>query len=94
VLDPANLFEHGGRPEVRDIVARAIDLLAPDIAMAHAKDRHADGSIAAAGTGVVDFDAMLEQLRAVGFDGPLVAHGFEAEEAAGVAAFLNAKVAR
>ena len=94
VLDPANLFEHGGRAEVSDIVARAIDLLAPDIAMAHAKDRQADGSIAAAGTGVVDFDAMLAQLTSAGFDGPLVAHGFEADEAAGVATFLKAKVAR
>jgi sugar phosphate isomerase/epimerase len=94
VLDPANLFEHGSREEVRAIVADAIECLAGDVVMAHAKDRHGDGRIATAGTGVVDFEAFLAGLSAAGFDGPIVAHGFEADEAAGVARFLAGKVAR
>ena len=44
VLDPANLFELADRTEARAVVAGAIDLLGDRIAMAHAKDRAADGS--------------------------------------------------
>ena len=94
VLDPANLFEHGSAEDVRRLVDEAIDLLGPDIAMAHAKDRLGDGRIVPAGRGIVDFDALLARLRAGGFDGPVVAHGFEAKDAVDVAAFLARKVAR
>lgn len=73
----------------RDVIARAVDLLADRIAMAHAKDRHADGSFATAGQGVVDFADFLARLRAAGFDGDLVTHGLAAAEAPGVAAFLR-----
>lgn len=89
VLDPANLAEEAEDAERRDIIARAVDLLADRIVMAHAKDRAADGSVATAGKGVIDFGHFLSALKATGFDGPLVAHGFGAEEAAGVAAFLR-----
>lgn len=89
VLDPANLFEVATLAEQRHTVATAIDLLADRIAMGHAKDRHADGGFATAGTGVLDYPHYLAQLKAVGFDGPLVAHGLAAAEAAGVARFLR-----
>jgi sugar phosphate isomerase/epimerase len=58
------------------------------VAMAHAKDRHADGRFATAGQGIVDFPRFIAGLRATGFDGPLVTHGLAAEEAPGVARFL------
>ena len=90
VLDPANLFETATEQHRRDLVARAVDLLAGRIAMAHAKDRAADGGFATAGKGGVDFRHFLARLRAAGFDGPLVAHGLAAEEAAEAAAFLRA----
>jgi sugar phosphate isomerase/epimerase len=93
VLDPANLFEHGTAAEVRAVVAAAIDALADDLGMAHAKDRHADGRIATAGQGVVDFPDFVARLRAAGFDGPLVTHGLSAAEAPGVAAFLRGLLA-
>jgi sugar phosphate isomerase/epimerase len=89
VLDPANLFEVAAPDARRSIVARAVDLLADRISMAHAKDRAPDGGFATAGKGVVDFPHFLACLRAAGFDGPLVAHGLAADEAAGVAAFLT-----
>lgn len=94
VLDPANLFEHGTPAEVSAIVEEAIDLLGPDIAMAHAKDRRGDGRIVPAGQGAVDFPRFVAGLRRRGFDGPLVAHGFEAADAAAVAGFLRGTVAR
>lgn len=88
VLDPANLFEVATIEVQRDLIARAVDLLADRIVMAHAKDRDASGGFATAGAGVVDFPHFVRRLRAAGFDGDLVTHGLTAEEAPGVAAFL------
>lgn len=89
VLDPANLFEIADRETARTIVAEATELLAGRIAMAHAKDRNADGSFATAGTGIVDFPDFLARLKAVGFTGPMVTHGLSAEEAPDVATYLS-----
>ena len=89
VLDPANLFETADLPTQRRLVAEAVDLLAPDIAMAHAKDRTPDGSFATAGKGVLDYAHYIARLRASGFGGDLVAHGLSAEEAPEVARFLR-----
>jgi sugar phosphate isomerase/epimerase len=89
VLDPANLFEAVTPSEARSIVAKAVDTAAGHIAMAHAKDRYADGRFATAGQGVVDFADFLVRLKAVGFDGPLVTHGLSAGNAYGVATFLK-----
>jgi len=88
VLDPANLFERADRLQASAIVARAIETAAGHIAMAHAKDRHADGRFATSGQGVVDFPAFVAGLRAASFDGPLVTHGLAASEAPRVAKFL------
>jgi sugar phosphate isomerase/epimerase len=88
VLDPANLFEVA--PDRAEIIARAVDLLADRIVMAHAKDRDAQGNFVAAGTGVIDFPAFTTRLRAAGFDGDLVTHGLTAAEAPTVARFLAA----
>lgn len=89
VLDPANLFEVADAAERHRLIDQAIDLLAADIGMAHAKDRHADGSFAAAGQGVVDFPHFIGRLKATGFDGPLITHGLTEAEAPGVGAFLR-----
>jgi sugar phosphate isomerase/epimerase len=94
VLDPANLFEAVAVHEQRAIVAEGIELLADHIIMAHAKDRNADGGFVTAGTGVLDYDHYLRCLAGVKFDGPLVTHGLAAREAADVARFLGAKLAK
>lgn len=88
VLDPANLFEVADAAIRRDVVARAVDLLADRIQMAHAKDRDAQGGFATAGKGVIDFGHFIGCLRGAGFDGDLVTHGLAASEAPGVAEFL------
>jgi sugar phosphate isomerase/epimerase len=88
VLDPANLFEKSAPDEASDIVDRAVDVSSGHVVMAHAKDRHADGSFATAGKGIVDFPRFVAGLRATGFDGPLVTHGLTAGEAPDVARFL------
>jgi len=92
VLDPANLFDKATAAERQRLIAEAVDLLGPDLAMAHAKDRAADGSFVAAGTGVIDFADFVARLRGAGFDGPLVTHGLMASEAPAVAARLKAIV--
>ena len=75
-------------------MAEAIDVLGDRIAMAHGKDRAADGSFTTVGKGVVDFPDFVARLRAAGFAGPLVTHGLTAEEAPGVAAYLRGLIAR
>ena len=89
VLDPANLFEQASVAQARAIVTAAVETTAGHVAMAHAKDRFADGRFATAGQGVVDFTDFVARLKATGFDGPLVTHGLSAEEAPGVARFLK-----
>jgi sugar phosphate isomerase/epimerase len=89
VLDAANLFEVETLAEQRAIVSHAVDLLGDRIAMAHAKDRSADGGFVAAGQGVLDYRHYLGALRRAGFDGPLVTHGLSADEAPAVGAFLR-----
>ena len=93
VLDPANLFETATVTERREVIARAVDMLADRIVMAHAKDRDADGGFVAAGRGVIDFAHFISCLRACGFDGPLVTHGLTEAEAPSVATFLKQVVA-
>jgi sugar phosphate isomerase/epimerase len=88
VLDPANLYERATFGEQRELVAAAVELVGEHLVMAHAKDRAADGSFAAAGKGAIDFPHFIARLRAAGFDGDLVAHGLTAAEAPGVARYL------
>lgn len=93
VVDPANLFETEHVSVQRDLISRAVDLLADRIVMAHAKDRDAEGGFATAGKGVVDFPHFLGRLKSAGFDGDLVTHGLQASEAPGVATFLSQTLA-
>jgi sugar phosphate isomerase/epimerase len=93
VIDAANLFERAGHDEQRRIVTEAIELLSGAIVLAHAKDRAADGSVAAAGFGILDWPHYLGSLHKCGFDGPLVTHGLAAAEAPAVAAFLSRQLA-
>ncbi|AYG69301.1 MULTISPECIES: sugar phosphate isomerase/epimerase [unclassified Rhizobium] len=89
ILDPANLFEKATPTEARAVVERAVETAAGHIAMAHAKDRYADGRFATAGRGVVNFPDFIARLRSTGFDGALVTHGLSAKEAPDVAGFLR-----
>jgi sugar phosphate isomerase/epimerase len=91
VVDPANLFDAGHRQ--RRIVSEAIDQLGDLVVVAHAKDRAPDGTITTPGTGLVDFDHYLTELERIGFDGPLVAHGFAGRDATMVARFLGGRLA-
>jgi sugar phosphate isomerase/epimerase len=93
VLDAANLFERATLSEQHHLISSAIDQLGDRIAMAHAKDRAADGAFVAAGKGVVDYPYYLSRLAAARFIGPLVTHGLLAEEASDAAVFLRGVMA-
>lgn len=92
VLDPANLFEIESPERQKYLIEDAISLLEDSIALAHAKDRRADGRFATAGKGVLDFSHYLAVLGRSGFSGALIAHGLAADEAAEVAIFLRAEL--
>ncbi len=93
ILDPANMIE-GAESDQHRLYAEACDLLGPRIAMAHAKDRDAQGAVVPAGGGIIDFPVFFAALARAGFSGPVVTHGLEAEDAAPVARFLSGLLAR
>jgi sugar phosphate isomerase/epimerase len=89
ILDPANLFDVSENEQREKIIAHALDQLGPHIAMAHAKDRDANGHVVAAGKGIIDFSKFLKMLKTINFAGPLVTHGLTATEAPAVAKYLK-----
>jgi sugar phosphate isomerase/epimerase len=89
VFDPANLFEVVDTAEQLRIVSAAIDDLGDRIVMGHAKDRTIDGRFTTAGKGCLDYEHYFSALKAIGFSGPMITHGLDADEAAGVAEFLK-----
>lgn len=89
IFDPANLFEVASLSEQHRIIAHGLELLSAEIAIAHAKDRYADGAFATAGKGVLDYPFYLQRLQATGFNGSIVTHGLAASEAQGVSSLLD-----
>ncbi len=95
IIDAANLIDpavHTTPGMRRDVVTRAVDLLADCIVLVHAKDRTADGRVVAPGQGVVDFDRYFRDLAAAGVQAPVIAHGLNAGEAASTAVFLRERL--
>ena len=92
VLDPANLIEGVAQDSHERTIDQALDRLGPMTVLAHAKDRHANGTVAPAGKGVVDWPHFLRGLKSCGFDGPLIAHGMSQSDAPAVAEFLTGRV--
>jgi sugar phosphate isomerase/epimerase len=80
ILDPANLFEKSDLPKVYALIDTAVEYLAKDIVMLHAKDRTSAGNFTAPGKGIIPFDYFLKQFRLTNVNAPVVAHGFPEEE--------------
>ncbi len=94
ILDPANLFHHGevvNGELMRARLREALDLLAPDLHMAHAKEMAGDGSLGGLppGAGLVDWEFYLDGLRRAGFGGPLVLHGLPESAVSDAVQFLR-----
>jgi sugar phosphate isomerase/epimerase len=92
VIDGANLFHEGELSYSREVLDTAFELLGEDIVIAHAKDVKSTGEVVAAGRGELDYDRYLENLRGVGFEGPVILHGLGESEVEGSVAFLRAKL--
>jgi sugar phosphate isomerase/epimerase len=92
IMDPANLFERAAPAEIARIVEEAFDLLGGEIAIAHAKDRDAQGRFVAAGRGVLDYDHYVAQLRRINYAGALVLHGLSEDEVQPSVSFLRQRV--
>ncbi len=92
VIDAANLFWEGELPRSDEILEKAFGLLGEEIVVAHVKDVKHTGEAVAAGCGEPDYDRYLENLRGVGFEGPLILHGLEEVEEQGSVAFLLGKL--
>jgi sugar phosphate isomerase/epimerase len=90
IIDPANLLETTRPPY--DVLQQAFDLLGPELAIAHAKDRQSDGQNCVLGKGVVDFGSFFSLLLSSGFRGPIIMHGFEEADAVESTAFARAKL--
>jgi sugar phosphate isomerase/epimerase len=92
VMDAANLFRQGELPRSGEVLQEAFELLGEDIVIAHAKDVKNTGEVFATGRGELDYNRYLENLREVGYEGPLILHGLEESEVEGSVAFLLGKL--
>lgn len=91
IFDPANIFPKGGLEHMHRLMTEAVDLLAEDIVLAHAKDILEDGKAGdvAAGKGKLDYGHYMRLLQDVGFDGPILLHGLTEDEVAGSLRYLG-----
>ena len=94
VFDAANLIQPQCLDEQERVLRCAVDLLGPDIAIAHAKDvtpgtpfRHV-----AAGSGALNYPVYLSLLHDAGFDGPLILHSLQENEVPASVAFLSERL--
>lgn len=96
VLDAANLFHAGELVRQGEILDQACVLLKGDIILAHAKDISKDGEAGhdAAGTGLLDYNRYLRNLKKAGYDGPLILHGLAEAQVPESVAFLQRMLAR
>jgi sugar phosphate isomerase/epimerase len=92
VIDAANLVRKAELPRSEEVLDKAFELLGEKFIIAHAKDVKNTGEVVAAGHGELDYDRYLENLRGVGFEGPLILHGLEESEVEGSIAFLRTKI--
>lgn len=81
ILDAANLVGVDGLSRQQAIIAEAVDLLGPDVCLAHVKDIDGGGRVVAPGRGAIDLPLFVQALRRGGFDGALIGHGFEQVDA-------------
>jgi sugar phosphate isomerase/epimerase len=92
VIDAANLVRKAELPRSEEVLVKAFELLGEKFIIAHAKDVKNTGEVVAAGHGELAYDRYLENLRGVGFEGPLILHGLEESEVEGSIAFLRTKL--
>ncbi|MGN6102484.1 MAG: sugar phosphate isomerase/epimerase family protein, partial [Devosia sp.] len=91
IMDGANIFQHGELPRMGEKLDEAFDLLGADIVLAHAKDLDRDGEAGhvPAGLGKLDYPYYLRKLEAAGYEGSIILHALEPEQAVDRLAFVR-----
>ena len=91
-MDVANIVatDRERSPEV--VLDEAFDLLGEHIVVAHGKDLSAEGSFCAAGQGIVPWDHCLALFGSVGFNGPIILHSLDENEAPASIAFMRERI--
>ena len=95
IFDAANLFWPDKLNNMVATLEEAVDLLGPDIVMAHAKDITGDEAKKqqAAGTGKLDWAAYFRVLKQSGFDGPVILHNLKPAQVDAAVAFVRRQAA-
>jgi sugar phosphate isomerase/epimerase len=90
-FDGANIFHEGELPKMHELLTEAIDLLAGDIILAHAKDLDRDGDAGhlAAGQGKLDYNHYIGLLKKAGFTGSILLHGLEEDQVEGSLSYVR-----
>ena len=93
IIDPANLVALESSPTTTEIMAEAVSLLGDFLFMVHAKDCTKAAIVLPPGQGIVPWERFLWQLHEIGFDGPLMMHGFDEAEVPGAVSYLSPIIA-
>lgn len=88
VLDAANLVGHQLGDQIA-VMDHAAALLGNEIILVHAKDIDAGGKVVAAGAGAVDLQHFIGLVHRAGYDGAVIAHGFQHGDTKPSAEFLQ-----
>jgi len=91
LMDPANLLNPENIHTARDVLTEVFGLLGGGILLAHAKDISPTGHFGdlALGKGVLDFAHYFRLLKSVGYNLPVIAHGFPEAEVAASLSYLR-----
>jgi sugar phosphate isomerase/epimerase len=89
ILDAANLVAETPPERQRHIFAEAFDLLAPNVAVLHAKDAVLDGNHVAAGRGFVDYPHLFELVGRHRLGVPVIIHDAPEDDVARVREFID-----
>ena len=89
VMDAANIVATDRDRSPEAVLDEAFDLLGDHVVVAHGKDLGADGSFCAAGRGIVPWDHCLGPFRSIEFDGPIILHSLDEDEAGRAIGFMR-----
>jgi sugar phosphate isomerase/epimerase len=95
IFDMANIVAEAGPANEHQLGEAALDLLGPEIVLAHAKNLDLPGGAPPTATAPepLDLDRFLSGLRRIGFDGPLIMHGIERNQAVEAVELVREKLA-
>ena len=85
IFDSANIFPEGGFEKMDKIMTEAIELLAEDIVLVHAKDVTTENQAGdcCAGKGRLDYGLYMRLLREINYEGAILLHSLSEAEVDG-----------